>query len=88
MKLIILTHPELLPGETDILNRLFAEGLSCLHLRKPSLGYDETRSFIEAISHQYHSRIVIHDHYQLAHEFALKGVHRSEERRVGKECRL
>ncbi len=62
-------------GEPQLLNRLFAEGLGCLHLRKKELTIGAAKEFIAAIDSKYHSRIVLHDHYPLTKEFALKGVH-------------
>ena len=75
MKLIAITPEQLIPGEANAINALFAEGLGTLHLRKPALSEEETRNFLTTIQSQYHSRIVLHDHYCLACEFALKGIH-------------
>lgn len=37
---IVITMPEMFPGETEVVNTLFANGMQRLHLRKP--GASET----------------------------------------------
>ena len=75
MKLIIITSPDSIANEPEIINQLFAEGLSILHLRKPNMDIDTMRRFIFSIDKQYHIRIVLHDNYILSEEFDLKGIH-------------
>lgn len=75
MKLIVITTETENKGEEALINRLFKEGMGCLHLRKPGWDIDKTRRFIEQIEACYHPRIVLHDHYSLTAEFDLKGVH-------------
>lgn len=35
MKLIVITSPEFLPGETELMQAMLEEGLDRIHLRKP-----------------------------------------------------
>ena len=46
-----------------------------LHLRKPDAGKETIATLIHQIPDQFYSRIVIHDHFSLASEYALGGVH-------------
>ncbi len=75
IQLTIISHPQYFTGERSLLTELFEQGMSLFHLRKPESSIEELRTFIAAIPCQYHSRIVIHSHYSLASEFALKGIH-------------
>lgn len=75
MKLITITVEQLFEGEGALINRLFAEGLDTLHLRKPAASAQDIRLLLGQIEAQFHPRIVLHDHFVLTEEFALKGVH-------------
>ena len=75
MKLIAVTSEEFSNGEPDAINMLFENGLDILHFRKPYASYDETERFIEKIDAAFHRRVVLHDNYELATEFGLKGIH-------------
>jgi thiamine-phosphate pyrophosphorylase len=65
----------MLEGEAAAIDRLFAEGLETLHLRKPDATVHELRKMLEQIDCDFHERIVLHDHFALAGLYRLKGVH-------------
>lgn len=71
--LILFTNKESFSGETDIINNLFQRGLYRLHLKK-DLSRDQMIDFLNRIDSLYHSRIVLHDFYDLCDEFDLAGV--------------
>ena len=75
MKLIVITTPYFFEGEGEILTALFQAGMEKLHIRKPQSRKEELRSLLDAVPAEYHSRIVIHDHFELAAEYALAGIH-------------
>lgn len=75
MKLIVITTPHFFEGESRILSLLFQKGMKRLHLRKPQSNTNELRMLLEAIPSEYHSRIVLHDHFELALEYQLAGIH-------------
>lgn len=75
MKLIVITHPEHLPGEEKLITALFKAGLERLHLRKPTYTRSETEQLLQAIPSEYHSRIVLHDYHTLALQYAMGGIH-------------
>jgi len=78
MKLLIITPPILLEGEISFLIRLFENGLETLHLRKPGWGMREVNEYLEKIPVEFYERIMLHDHFELASSFNLKGIHFSE----------
>lgn len=75
MQLIVITTEHIFPGEEDAIKYLFEQGLELLHIRKPDINKEELKKFITQINSQYYKRIVIHDHFSLATEFQLKGIH-------------
>lgn len=74
-RLIAITVPYLYPGESGLIRLLFKEGLERLHLRKPGCGINELSDIIDQIPSEYHDRIVLHDHFKLAIDRNLGGIH-------------
>lgn len=75
MKLIVITLPNFFPGEAEAITTLFRYGLEILHLRKPEADLTEIVKLLDQIPEEYHSRIVIHEHFQLVNQYNLKGIH-------------
>lgn len=75
MKLIIITNEIVFEGNGTLLNKLFAEGMETLHLRKPFATESEVEYLLNQIDAEYHRQIVLHDHFGLLNTFNLKGVH-------------
>lgn len=75
MEFLLITQPHFFEGETDICNEQFAKGLKRLHLRKPEASMQQLAKWIEEIEPAYHKRIVLHDHYDLALQYDLGGIH-------------
>ncbi|QRR00779.1 thiamine phosphate synthase [Dyadobacter sandarakinus] len=82
MDLIVITHPEMLPDEADIINRLFALGLPRLHVRKPEVSEADMKALIQSIAKTYRGRMVLHQHHQLAAVFDIGGIHFTEHNRL------
>lgn len=75
MKLITITVPDFFEGEADAITSLFDAGLEILHLRKPGASYEEMENLLFRLPAGYLERIVVHDHFQLASSWKLKGIH-------------
>lgn len=75
MKWIIITSPEFLSGEAIFIDKLFSQGLDLLHLRKPEASLEAYKQLLFQIPEQWHSRIVLHEHFELAEEYKLHGIH-------------
>lgn len=75
MLLIVITPDNSVPNETNIVNRLFENGLQRLHLRKPGFTVEEYRSYLKAIDSTYHNRVVLHGNFELTQEFEVRGIH-------------
>ena len=75
MKWITITSPEFLSGEATFIGKLFSQGLDLLHLRKPEASLEAYKQLFLQIPEQWHSRIVLHEHFELAEEYKLHGIH-------------
>jgi thiamine-phosphate pyrophosphorylase len=75
MKLIVISAPEKVEKEHELINALFEQGLKTFHLRKPGYTINEMQDFLKAIHPQYLRRISIHSHYELMGKYNLAGIH-------------
>ena len=75
MKWITIASPEFLSGEATFIGKLFLQGLDLLHLRKPKASLEAYKQLLLQIPEQWHSRIVLHEHFELAEEYKLHGIH-------------
>jgi thiamine-phosphate pyrophosphorylase len=77
MKIIVIS-PSKRDNKADEIKTvigLFENGLETYHLRKPKFSTKELSEYIKNIPEQFHNRIVIHSHHNIARKFNLKGVH-------------
>ena len=72
---IVITKPEMFPGEADMVNTLFANGIQRLHLRKPGASEQEMVEWIGRIDLPFRQRIIVHDHHRLLRTMGLGGIH-------------
>ncbi len=77
MKLILLSRPDFFVEEDKVLTTLFEEGLDVLHLRKPKSEPIFCERLLTLIPEEFHSHIVVQDHFYLKEEFSLMGIHLS-----------
>ena len=75
MKIVLLSKPKLDEHEIDVVKALFENGLETYHIRKPRITTKQMKSVIDSIPQQFHNRIIIHSHHNLALKYNLKGVH-------------
>ncbi|WP_057938337.1 thiamine phosphate synthase [Algoriphagus resistens] len=76
--LLVVSSPEQLENEPAIINQLCAAGLPLFHLRKPRMGEEKFRSLLEGISEEHRSKLVLHQHHQMAKEFGINRIHFKE----------
>lgn len=87
-ELIVITHPEILPGEAGTINQLFAHGLARLHVRKPGVTEEALRALLEQIGPAFRKRIALHQHHELADEFGITGLHFTESDRLAQSLEI
>lgn len=75
MRLIAITSPDFRETETARAGQLLGSGFWRIHLRKPEATAEELRQWLDALPAALHPRVVLHDHYELAREYAVGGIH-------------
>lgn len=78
MKLIVVSDPQFIPGEREVVHALFEAGLDTFHLRKPDADERQVLEFLKMIKPAFMKRIVLHQHYPLINRYNLKGIHLKE----------
>lgn len=73
--MVVLTAPHFFDGEAHLLTRLFEAGMQRLHIRKPGGTVEELKGLLNRLPPSYYSRIVVHDHFELASNYPLAGIH-------------
>jgi thiamine-phosphate pyrophosphorylase len=79
--IVLLTTEYHRENEADIINEMLLACPVVLHLRKPDMSFDSYKRLLQQIHNQFYSRIVIHQHHELANQFDVKGIHLSEVQR-------
>lgn len=75
MKLIGITSEHIFDREEHLLSLILDEGLETLHLRKPYATAAQTEILLQKLPDRYYGRIVLHDHFELALSYPVKGIH-------------
>lgn len=71
----VITSPTFFPGEAAFIHRLFAHGVDIVHLRKPGATADDCARLLDDLTSDDRRRIVIHDFFELAQPYGLRGIH-------------
>lgn len=74
-KLIGITSEKPLPEEPLLIATALDAGIDIIHLRKPKESVRRIDDLLKAIPEKFHGRIVLHDFHQLAHRYAVRGIH-------------
>lgn len=72
---LVITSPSFIPDEASFLHRLFVHGVDIVHLRKPGATAEECAKLLDGLISDDRRRIVIHDFFELAEPYGLKGIH-------------
>ena len=81
MKLVVITDPEFIPDEAAIINALFRQGMTCLHVRKPDSKEAEFKALISEIEPDFLDKTAIHQHHRVAEACGIKRLHFTEQNR-------
>lgn len=76
--MIAVTLPLHVPSEVRLINAFFQEGLERLHVRKPAIDREGMQRWLEAIPADFRSRLVLHQHHELAEVYGIQRLHVSE----------
>ncbi len=75
MRLIAITHPFFFEGESKAIRRLLDSGWWRVHIRKPEASADSVAALLDDIPPNYRGALSIHDHFGLASDYSLGGIH-------------
>lgn len=78
MELIVISNPNAVANESNIINQLFKSGLKYFHIRKPDSNINVIRKLLNEIDIIYHNRIALHQFHELKSEFEIKKLHFTE----------
>ena len=74
--IIVITRPDFFEGEVERITDMLTNGRADLiHIRKPEASRDEIEQLLCELSSDLYNRLVLHDHFDLAVKYALRGVH-------------
>lgn len=74
-KLIAITPETTIENEIESIIYIIDSGFDYVHIRKPHYNRDEMTSYLREIPQKYYPRIKINDHFELAQEFNIAGLH-------------
>lgn len=86
--LLIITHPEHLPNETQLWQQLLHAGADIILLRKPQWPPEAYAQALEQTSPDCYPKIMVAGHWELYQRFGLMGVHLSEQLREQTDAQL
>ena len=72
---ITVTSPSFFDGEASFIGRLLSCGVDIVHLRKPGAAESDCARLLDALTTEERARIVIHDFFELAGPYGLRGIH-------------
>ena len=72
---IVITLPDFFDGEAEQIVQLLHSSIDLIHIRKPKSTVQELERLIQEIPSEYYSRLVLHDHPELAVKYHLHGIH-------------
>ena len=75
MDIIVLSPENAYPGERQWVNRLFAAGLRRFHLRKPGWRDADFEAYLENISPDWRTKVVVHQCHGAVEKYHLGGWH-------------
>lgn len=86
--IIVITHEDLISHEIETINEMFRAGLDLLHIRKPFINDEEMKVLINGIDQGFHSKLVLHSHYEVGKLYAISRFHVREADRINGLYRL
>jgi len=75
MKLIVISNPDFIKAEANIVNALFEEGLRFFHLRKPDASLNDIDQLLKQINPSFYERIALHQHHLTAGSYGIYRLH-------------
>eukprot|EP00890_Picochlorum_soloecismus_P005430 jgi/Picsp_1/5889/NSC_03246-R1_thiamine monophosphate synthase len=77
-RFIVITPPETGLQEVSHVLSMLQNGIPTVHVRKPTFSPEDTEAYVNHFSEKYRSRLVLHQHHEIATKFKLGGIHYKE----------
>jgi len=77
-KFIVITPPETGLQEVSHVQSMLERGIPTVHVRKPAFSPKDTEAYVINFSEKYRSRLVLHQHHEIASRLKLGGIHYKE----------
>jgi len=74
VKKIIISYPDTVKKEIQLVVEILASDVDFFHVRKPHFDFLDMKQYLDQIPEEYHYKIVLHSHYQLINEYDLGGI--------------
>ena len=75
MELYLISAEIFFQEEIPLLSAMFKSGSFTFHLRKPNATKEQIINFLHELPDAYRKYVVLHQYYELARQFSLKGIH-------------
>jgi thiamine-phosphate pyrophosphorylase len=80
-KLVVISPPQFVREEQEMVCKMIDSGLQYFHVRKPVFTKEETKRYLKGFPPAYRRVMILHDHYELADPFGLAGIHITQKHR-------
>ena len=74
-RIIVITQEEFAENEAELCTFFLRNGVDALHIRKPHSTAENVENLLKKIPADCHSHIVLHDHFGLAAQYHVGGIH-------------
>jgi len=74
-KLAVISPPQYVKEEQEIVRKMIDAGLQHFHVRKPVFTKKETEQYLGYFPAAYRRMMILHDHYELVKPYGLAGIH-------------
>jgi len=80
--MIVITSPDKVTHEFEIISEMFREGLAIIHIRKPDFSVVEMQHYLDQLPVAFRDRLVLHNHHKLAEACGINRLHIRESDRA------
>ncbi|MFI3320788.1 MAG: thiamine phosphate synthase [Rikenellaceae bacterium] len=86
MKVIVITRPDVVEREAELIMAALSSGAERVHIRKPEWSAEQAKALIEEIPPFLRQRLSLHDHFRLADELGVGGINLNSRNTSAGEC--
>ena len=80
--IIVITLPEFFEGEAERITQFLEGNVDLIHIRKPGAKREQVEELLLKIPSKLRNRLILHDHFELALQYGLHGIHLNSRNRI------